>query len=132
MEGCNEERERILRERSNLRAEVSARAREADKIQPRSAKSSAIGYTSPLDSLDARAEDALEADLAGISFNRSVDESGRRALDVVCSFCIGESLVRGSLLEAVGVCDVPLPLGSSCVAEEAKDRVCDVVRVVEE
>lgn len=84
-----------------------------------------------VDSLDARAEVAFQADGSGIPLKRSVNESVDLSLDVAGSFCVGESLIRGGLVKTVEIGDLP---GAGCccrVPQKAKDGVLNLVGIVQ-
>ncbi len=77
------------------------------------------------------AENAGEADLAGVALEGAEDDGLGLAVDVASGLCVGEGLVGNDLLEAVQVLDVGSTLGGGGVAQEGKDGVGDVQGVVE-
>lgn len=54
-----------------------------------------------VDCLDSGAGNAGETDFASVAFQGSVDEGRCHTIDVAGGFGVGESLVGGSLLQAV-------------------------------
>lgn len=72
-----------------------------------------------VDSLDARARIASQADLASVPFQIPADQSSSHARDITSSLGIGESLVGGGLLQALDIGNGTLSSGGSL-----HDRPC--------
>ena len=84
-----------------------------------------------VDSLDGQAGDGLQSNGSSVALEGAEEESSDQTVDITSCLGIGECLVSGSLLEAVGVCNVASSSGSGSGAKETEDGIRDLIWVVE-
>ena len=77
------------------------------------------------------AENGLQTDLASVSLKSTEEDGVGLSSDITSSLGIGESLVSNDLLEAIEVVNIRGTGSSGSIAEQCKDGVLDLKRIVQ-